>query len=162
VNHNRPPIPLDDSSTTIWRVDRRISSDPREGVTLIHELVAQLRRERWDESDAFGIHLALEEAIANAICHGNSHSLEKSIRIQFAMTADSFYAKVTDEGSGFDPQAIPDPTDDANLERPCGRGLKLMRCYMDHVVYCSQGNSVELFKRRTGLTPGEEASAGTD
>ena len=96
----------------------------------------------------FGIHLSLEEAVTNAIYHGNSQDPQKTVRIACQTTASSFYAQVTDEGPGFDPQAVPDPTCCENLERPCGRGVMLMRCYMDSVTYSSSGNSVELYKKK--------------
>jgi serine/threonine-protein kinase RsbW len=143
-------------------VDRHISSDPHEAVEVIQALVEQLHRQRWDDVEVFGIHLSLEEAIANAICHGNANNRDKSIRVKLETSVDTFYAQITDEGPGFDPKAIPDPTDDENLERPCGRGLKLMRCYMDEVAYCSTGNSVELFKKRSKNPPDADADPSAD
>jgi len=55
---------------------------------------------------------------------------------------------VRDEGPGFDPASLPDPTDPANLDRPCGRGMLLMRTFMDNVIYNDRGNEVTLFKER--------------
>ena len=55
---------------------------------------------------------------------------------------------VRDEGPGFDPSSLPDPTDPANLDRPCGRGMLLMRTFMDNVIYNDKGNEVTLFKQR--------------
>jgi anti-sigma regulatory factor (Ser/Thr protein kinase) len=55
---------------------------------------------------------------------------------------------IRDDGPGFDPSSLPDPTDPANLDRPCGRGLLLMRTFMDNVIYNDRGNEVTLFKER--------------
>jgi serine/threonine-protein kinase RsbW len=134
-------------------IDKRISSDPQEGVAVIRELLGHLQSEQWNECEIFGIHLSMEEAVANAIHHGNARDREKSIRIRLETSSDTFYAKITDEGGGFDPKSIPDPTAEENLERPCGRGLMLMRCYMDDVAYSPSGNSVELYKKRSSASP---------
>jgi len=158
VTQNSPQTNADSSSTT-WKIEKSISSDPQEGVAVIRELVGQLRAYQWSDCEIFGIHLSMEEAVANAINHGNAQDPGKLIRIELETCAVSFFARITDQGRGFDPQAIPDPTASENLERPCGRGLMLMRCYMDNVAYSASGNSVELFKRRSTEQPLDEGSA---
>ncbi|MSR32503.1 MAG: ATP-binding protein [Gemmataceae bacterium] len=102
------------------------------------------------DKDAFCIRLALEEALVNAIKHGNQMDPAKSVKVQFLICPEVFEIVITDEGPGFDPEDVPDPTDIENLERPCGRGLMLMRHYMNEIVYNSLGNSVrmkKIFKR---------------
>jgi serine/threonine-protein kinase RsbW len=143
--NRRPPVQPD---STEWRCNRRIPSDLSQGVALIRELIERLRAADWSDGEIFGIHLSMEEALANAIRHGNGQSLDKVVRVIVRASTDQFYAKVSDEGPGFDPSTIPDPTTDENLERPCGRGLMLMRCYMDRVVFSRTGNSVEMYKNR--------------
>ncbi len=160
MTKNRRRNDSDDSAAATWRIDKRISSDPQEGVAVIRELLSHLQRENWNECEIFGIHLSMEEAVANAICHGNARDREKSIRIRLETSPDTFYAKITDEGGGFDPQSIPDPTAVENLERPCGRGLMLMRCYMDNVAYSPSGNSVELHKKRSPTPPSGNCEPG--
>ncbi|MES1260202.1 MAG: ATP-binding protein, partial [Acidobacteriota bacterium] len=59
---------------------------------------------------------------------------------------------VRDEGPGFDPTTLPDPTDPTNLDSPCGRGLLLMRTFMDNVIYNDKGNEVTLFKERGDMS----------
>ena len=66
-----------------------------------------------------------------------------------ALSADQFYAKITDQGDGFDPDSIPDPTLDENINKNCGRGVTLMRNFVDEVDYNEKGNSVELKKSKT-------------
>ncbi len=96
--------------------------------------------------EVFSIKLALEEALINAIKHGNQMDRSKKVRVLYRCTPGFFEVRVFDEGSGFDPGDVPDPTAVENLERPCGRGLMLMRHYMTEVVYNSSGNCVAMSK----------------
>lgn len=102
------------------------------------------------ERDLFSIKLALEEALVNAIKHGNQMDPDKSVQIQYAVTADRFEIQITDEGEGFNPKDVPDPTAIENLDRPCGRGLMLMRHYMTEVQYNGGGNCVTMFRAFKG------------
>lgn len=88
--------------------------------------------------------VGLMEALANAVLYGNGEDPRKRVRLEIAFQAHAIEARVTDEGRGFDPDAIPDPTTPENIERPGGRGLFLMRKLMDEVRYNDTGNSVTL------------------
>lgn len=88
----------------------------------------------------------------NAIKHGNQMEITKKVIIKYTLDADVFEIMISDEGPGFDPNDVPDPTDIENLERPCGRGLMLMRHYMTEVNYNSTGNSVRMKKCSKSLT----------
>jgi len=68
------------------------------------------------------------------------------VKISYEVSPDRFEIHITDEGTGFDPCDVPDPTAFENLERPCGRGLMLMRHYMSEVTFSSRGNSVHMRK----------------
>jgi CheY-like chemotaxis protein/anti-sigma regulatory factor (Ser/Thr protein kinase) len=117
--------------------------------------------------------VAVEEALLNAYYHGNleisselrerDHRLyhetaerrsreapwsDRRIYVAVKITPTQAIYTVRDEGRGFDPSSLPDPTDPANLDRPCGRGLLLMRTFMDNVIYNDRGNEVTLFKER--------------
>jgi serine/threonine-protein kinase RsbW len=96
--------------------------------------------------EVFSIKLALEEALINAIKHGNQMDRNKKVRVLYRVSPGFFEVRVTDEGCGFDPSDVPDPTAVENLERPCGRGLMLMRHYMTEVVYSQSGNCVAMSK----------------
>src|SRR5947208_16652329 len=89
----------------------------------------------FSEREIFGIKLAVEEALVNAIKHGNQMDQGKRVHVTYHLRADRFEVQIIDEGAGFDPDDVPDPTAPENLERPCGRGLLLMRSYMTEVVY---------------------------
>jgi serine/threonine-protein kinase RsbW len=100
-------------------------------------------------ADQFAIKLALEEALANAIKHGSSGNANKSVVIEFEVDEKRASISVQDEGGGFDPSDVPDPTLDENLEKPNGRGVMLMRTYMDKVIFSPAGNRVTMIKNRS-------------
>ena len=101
------------------------------------------------ERDLFGMHMALEEAITNAIKHGHQSDWTKRIRVRYRVGTNCVLAEVADQGAGFDPQCVPDPLAPENVERPCGRGLLLMRHYMTWVRFNDRGNRVTLCKCRS-------------
>ena len=127
-------------------VDVVIPSDPAEARRVQDEIERLLRAHEATEKDIFGIRLALEEALVNAIKHGNQMDRSKKVVIASRVEAERFEIHITDEGSGFDPGDVPDPTAVENLERPCGRGLMLMRYYMSEVSFSPRGNSVRMAK----------------
>lgn len=88
--------------------------------------------------------VGLTEALSNAMMYGNSHDPSKRVLLEIAFQLGCIQARVTDQGPGFDPEAVPDPTRPENLTKPCGRGLFLMRKLMDEVWYNDQGNQVTL------------------
>jgi len=100
----------------------------------------------YDEESLFALRLSLEEALANAIHHGNVGDSSKKVCIRYHVSRDRIEIFVTDEGVGFDPGGVPDPTTATNLERACGRGIMLMRAYMNLVEYNQAGNAVHLVK----------------
>ena len=83
------------------------------------------------------IDLAIRESVANAVKHGNKLDEAKSVEIRLVRNESGFEMLVRDFGSGFDPDAIPDPTDPANLLKESGRGLLFMRAFMDVVEWSS-------------------------
>src|SRR5262249_29000405 len=119
-----------------------IHSDPAEARRVQDAIEAHLRACEYGEPDIFGIRLALEEAMVNAIKPGNNMDRGKKVRIAYRVHKDRFDIQITDEGPGFDPTDVPDPTAVENLERPCGRGLMLMRYYMTEVNFAGRGNTV--------------------
>jgi serine/threonine-protein kinase RsbW len=111
-------------------------------------LLRQVALRGYDEAAKFAIKLALEEALNNAIKHGNGFDAAKPIEVQFDVDARRVLITITDKGQGFDPDLVPDPTLDENLEKPCGRGIMLMRAYMDEIRFNEKGNQVHMIKRR--------------
>lgn len=93
--------------------------------------------------------MAMEEAIMNAITHGNHCCPDKDVHVEIAISDSNFTAKITDQGCGFNPEDVPDPTEDENLEKTSGRGVMLMKNFVDEVHYNEKGNSVELVKQKS-------------
>jgi CheY-like chemotaxis protein len=148
-------------------------------VQYLQESVSRLRI--CDDNDRLRVGVALEEALLNAYYHGNlevsselreqdhqayydlAHQRtqqppfsERRIRIDARFTPDEAVYVIRDDGNGFDASIIPDPTDPANLERPCGRGRLLMQTFMDEVAYNEIGNEVTCIKRRSGSSSSDE------
>jgi serine/threonine-protein kinase RsbW len=123
-----------------------IPSDPTEARRVQDEIEHLLHARHISEHDVFSIKLAIEEALVNAIKHGNQMDRAKKVRVAYQLLPDRFQIQITDEGTGFDPCDVPDPTAFENLERPCGRGLMLMRHYMSEVAFNDRGNCVSMSK----------------
>jgi serine/threonine-protein kinase RsbW len=88
--------------------------------------------------------VGLTEALSNAMIYGNGRDPSKRVRVEVFLSRGAVTARVTDQGRGFDPDGVPDPTTPRNLCRVGGRGLFLMRKLLDEVRYNAQGNSVTL------------------
>jgi CheY-like chemotaxis protein/anti-sigma regulatory factor (Ser/Thr protein kinase) len=160
-----------------------LENDP----SLINPLVAYVQQDcnhmgLCDATDQTRLGVALEEAMSNALYHGNlevgselreedepvyweTANRRKSelpycnrrIFVQASLTRERGVFVIRDEGPGFDPSRLPDPTDPVNLERVSGRGVLLMRAFMDEVLYNETGNCVTLIKRRDAARPGSES-----
>jgi len=100
----------------------------------------------FSEVDNFAIKLSIEEAFANAIKHGNRYDERKSLVISWESTGKKLIISITDDGEGFKPSAVPDPTIAENRERPYGRGLMLISAYMDKVSHNDRGNRITMTK----------------
>ena len=112
-------------------------------------ILAELKRFGFCTDAVFAIKLALEEALANAVKHGNRDDKDKPITVRFAVNEEKAVIIVRDEGAGFLPDTIPDPTSPERLALPNGRGIMLMRAYMDEFLYRDRGREVYFMKRRT-------------
>ncbi len=141
--------PAVDSAGALVRVETRIPSDIsaiEAAVELIvrHCLSGTLTTERT----RFNLSVSLSESLANAIICGNQEDPEKWVDVLVELRAEIIEVRVTDEGDGFDPSSIPDPTRPEDLEEPCGRGLFLIRRLVDDVRFNAKGNSICLTLRR--------------
>jgi len=147
-------------------------------VSLIESLVVYLQENLiqmglCDEAECTRVGVALEEALVNALYHGNlqvgsdlrgedDHAYyalvaqrcretpfrDRRIHVTAKLSRDEGVFVIHDQGSGFDPSRLPDPTDPSAIERASGRGLLLMRAFMDEVCYDPTGSRVTLVKRR--------------
>jgi len=123
-----------------------ISSIPSELAHVESAILPVLDNKGYGERNIFAVKLALEEAVVNAIKHGNQLDDTKKVTISFYIDDDRALISIEDEGEGFDPSAIADPTDPENLMASSGRGLALIRAYMDEVRFNEKGNEISLVK----------------
>ncbi len=93
---------------------------------------------------------AVTEAVQNAMMHGNQNDPEKIVTVTFEHTPEGLCFTISDQGNGFDPGSLPDPTD-LNNDGLKGRGLFLMKTLADEVSFHNGGNTVELFFNITGI-----------
>lgn len=157
---------VDSRSTFVLENDRRLFSPL---IGHLREILAGLGV--WDDGRLMHIAVALEEALVNAAEHGNLELdsdlredrdayfrlaeerrtaapwAQRRVRLEVSLSRSEARFVVADQGPGFDPEGLPDPTDPENLLRPSGRGVLLMRALMDEVTFNSRGNEVSLIKR---------------
>ena len=133
--------------TTVVESTSSAISSLRDGI------LSSLKDHNFGNGDIFAVHLALEEAFINAVRHGNRMDPAREVKIDYLVEADKITVSVTDEGHGFDPEAVPDPRYGENLYKPEGRGLFLMRSYMDKVEFNERGNSVCMVKYKEKASP---------
>ncbi|NQU95107.1 MAG: ATP-binding protein [Candidatus Omnitrophica bacterium] len=124
----------------------RIPSDIKYIRKVSAEIENFLRSKNIDESYIFYIRLCAEEAIKNSILHGNKGDKGKSVFITYSLKGDKFNMEIEDEGSGFDPLKLPDPTKNENLLMEGGRGVFLIQKLMDKVEYNDRKNKVSMIK----------------
>jgi serine/threonine-protein kinase RsbW len=136
------------ASNGTYAVDQIIRSDLAEARRIQSEIEQALDAAAFSDMEIFAIKLALEEALVNAIKHGNQMDPNKTVRVAYTVSDGRFDVLIEDQGPGFDPNDVPDPTAPENLERPCGRGLLLMRHYMTTVTHGERGNQVRMSKIR--------------
>jgi len=128
-------------------IDAELDSN-RDSVTLVGQMLSSAFCEsELPEDVRFDVRLAAQEAIVNAVEHGNHCDERKKIRIRCDVKDGSVIVVVRDEGDGFDPVTVPDPTLPENVLKEHGRGIFLMRNLCDEVRYSPQGNEVTLIKK---------------
>jgi serine/threonine-protein kinase RsbW len=120
----------------------------REVPAAVDAVIAEMVSVGYSKREVLAGRIGLEEALVNAVKHGNREDPDKFVRLGYQVTADEMVAEVVDEGPGFCPELLPDPFVPDNLIRPCGRGVFLMRAYMTWVQFNTKGNGVALYKKR--------------
>ncbi len=188
-----------DWSDSIRRIDQESNRERPEDMQIAFVLdnnVAQIRHlietfdghlPSWAMDERLRISMALEEALTNAICHGNlevdsrlkdqedicafenlvnerqdcAPFCERRVRVQAEFSSEQIIFKINDEGPGFDVTALPDPTAPENIMKPSGRGLLLIRTFMDEVTHNDTGNRITLVKRRPDETSENQAESLT-
>jgi serine/threonine-protein kinase RsbW len=150
ANHSR-----DLSMPEAYYFDEVLPSDTAAAQDLQERLVARLEELCYSPRDVFCIRLALEEAIVNAVKHGNRRDPSKRVFVRAEIDSQRIRVEIEDEGPGFDPEIVPDCLADENLDKPSGRGIMLMKTFLTSIEYNGRGNRVTLIKDRDDATSPE-------
>jgi serine/threonine-protein kinase RsbW len=112
-------------------------------------------RAGFDEDTVPNIVMAVREATINAVMHGNAHDAAKQFSVAFESTSDSLVIRIADQGPGLDPNSLPDPLAPENILRGSGRGIFLIRAFMDEVHFrqLHPGTELTLIKHRSPAQP---------
>jgi len=125
-----------------------IPSSLKEAAIAKMEVMNAVESFGFDSNMIFAVRLAIDEALTNAVRHGNREDPTKQVIIEYDVSPQRVKIVVEDEGTGFDPTGIADPTAQENLDRPHGRGIMLMKAYMTDVSFNDRGNRVTMLKDR--------------
>jgi len=140
--------PLADSNTS--RVSFTLDSSI--GTVNKIEQTAELCAVRagFDEDTVGNISMAIREAAVNAVLHGNAYDVNKTVKAEFEVTVEDLTIRIADQGPGLDPETIPDPLAPENILRGSGRGIFLIRAFMDEVKFrqLHPGTELTLIKHR--------------
>jgi len=138
-----------------------------ENIDLVQVVVQEsLQRLELDEDFSHSVSIAVREAVANAIKHGNQEDPGKHVEVDFGVEGKEIVIRVSDEGIGFDPEGVRDPLEPDNLLRSNGRGILFMKSFMDDIDYSFQsgGGTVVTMRKRitcpsvTAVKPEEDRS----
>jgi len=134
------PQPGDRGRVTVSLTEDRARIDEIE-----QEIVGSIEREGYPKASAFAVRLAFEEAVINAFKHGHKDLPDDTeITVEYEIGPDRVHLVVHDQGPGFRPEEIPDPTLEENLEAVSGRGIMLIKAYMTEVVHTDDGRRLEM------------------
>lgn len=137
------PTPVPDEATL------SVTNEPESIRSAEAQVVEAIERHHYSKASLFAIRLSLHEAVSNAFRHGHSTLPPLTpVRLTYLVRPDKVVLAVEDQGPGFDPKDVPDPTLDENLERGSGRGLLLIRSYMASAEYNRKGNRLEMVYTR--------------
>jgi serine/threonine-protein kinase RsbW len=142
----RPCLTVVTVETTEIKLPSRIEAVAEASAAIAEVLI----RSGVDDNAAFGIDMAVREAVTNAILHGNQQDETKFVEVTLSSSPAALEIKVHDQGPGFNPEAVPDPTKAENILKTSGRGIFFMRNFMDEVDWVIRpegGTTVRMVKR---------------
>jgi serine/threonine-protein kinase RsbW len=128
----------------------RLHRFPDDLVPVSEEILSAITSCDYPDASTFALRLVIEEAVSNAFKHGNRGRPDAHVDIEWEIKPDQVLISVEDQGEGFDPESLPDPTDEDRLELPSGRGVLLIHAYMSDVQYNDRGNRVTMTYRNPG------------
>lgn len=125
----------------------RVSSETKNIRKVSTRILSSIAPLRPDEGKVFDIKLCIEEAVRNAIVHGNRSDRRLSVTVTYGVTDDTLTISVQDEGSGYDHTEVADPTASGHILKNSGRGVYLIKKLMDTVEYNETGNRITMVKK---------------
>ena len=133
------------------RTVEQVLDSTLESVDQAERLTLELARESgFGEEDLDRIGMSVRECMVNAVVHGNRYNAKKKVRLSLSRTPRRLTIRIADQGEGFDPASVPDPTEPENILKTSGRGIFLMRSFMDEVEWSARpegGTTVRMVKR---------------
>ena len=133
-----------------------IASTDAEGVKAKERIIEAMDECGWGHRSTFAVRLSLEEALHNAIKHGNKHDPEKKVHIEATITPRRIEINIEDQGNGFERHHVPDPRKEENLEKCSGRGVFLIESYMDKVEWTHGGRRVRMIRKNQESGPNSD------
>ncbi len=123
---------------------KKIKSDPNLIPDIENWIISQLTELNLDKNQINAVGMAVSEAVSNSIIHGNKSDPKKKVTIKITKNKNDIEISLKDEGEGFNPNNIPDPTLPENLMKESGRGIHIMRTVLDDVIYKFSSQGTEL------------------
>ncbi len=131
-----------------------VENDLRAVERVVEYLIERCREAGFGEDRLrLNFRVGVTEALVNAILYGNDRDPEKHVRVEARFSPGRATVRITDEGRGFNPADVPDPTLPDNRRRPGGRGIFLIRKLMDEVIFNERGNSITMVLRARERRP---------
>ena len=146
---SNPVLPADDLP---W-IALDFLSDIARMRPIAEEILLRCRHAGFTDRDLFAIRLALEEALMNAVTHGNQQNPAKLVKVLYRILPDRVDISVEDEGPGFNPAQLPDSRAPENLTNAHGRGVHLIQVYMHPVTYNPKGNKITMTRLKNAPNP---------
>jgi len=131
----------------VEKKDIKFQSDSRHIRESSSKILKDVESYGIGEKAAFEIKLCIEEAVRNAIVHGNKSNPKRQVRLSYWVKEGVLNIEIEDEGTGFNHELVKDPTKEENLLRNSGRGVHLIKKLMDSVEYNAKGNKISMAKK---------------
>lgn len=125
----------------------KVPSETRYIKKVSARILSGIERYRLDEGRLFDIRLCIEEAVRNAMVHGNHDDAKRMVKATYWVASGELSIEIEDEGPGFDHAGVADPTTEPHILKGSGRGVYLIKKLMDRVEYNNKGNKVLMVKR---------------
>ncbi len=137
------------NSPSNWALEKSIPSDLDVAHELIEQTILAMSDLEWPGGDMFHVQMAMEEALVNAIEHGNKRCESKLVAVAISVSGQEITIQIKDQGDGFDHRNVADPTEEERLDQPRGRGVLLIRELMSQSRYNDLGNELVMIKTRS-------------